>query len=97
MFMSAMPALSIFLQVSFPLSGICNSMSTDQFCVVFGNVHESYSVEKRGKNIIPDNKKWREKCDLIFLNATAATWSDRTVRAGKKELRSLILDLVSID
>jgi hypothetical protein len=52
-------------------------MSTDQLCVVL--------VEKRReKNESQPTKNGGKKCDLTFLNATAATWSDRTVQAGKK-------------
>jgi hypothetical protein len=37
-------------------------MSTDQLCVIFGNVRESLTQWKKGvKKIIPANKKWREK------------------------------------
>jgi hypothetical protein len=79
-------SLSIFLQVSSPLSGICNSMSTDQLCVVFGNVRESRTRWKKRceKKKSQPTKNGGKKCVLIFLNANAATWSDRIVRAGKK-------------
>jgi hypothetical protein len=42
-------------------------------------------VEKRREKNNPSQQKMAgKKCNLIFLNATAATWSDRNVRAGKK-------------
>jgi hypothetical protein len=42
-------------------------------------------VKKRYEKNNPSQPKMdRKKSNLIFLNATAATWSDRTVRAGKK-------------
>jgi hypothetical protein len=47
------------------------------------SVRVELSGKKAGKNN-PSQQKSGKKCDPIFLNATAATWSDRTVRAGKK-------------
>jgi hypothetical protein len=84
--MPRVSAWSIFLPSFVFVSkfGICNSMSTDQLCVVFGNVRESWTQwKKRVKKIIPANKKWREKMrpDFSKCDCSYVVWS---VRAGKK-------------
>jgi hypothetical protein len=38
------------------------ALSTDQLCLVFGNVQESRTPWKKGrKKLIPVDQKWREK------------------------------------
>jgi hypothetical protein len=67
---------------------MCSSMSTDQLCVVFGNVRESLT---RWEKIIPVNKKWREKMrpDFSKCDFSYVVWSQRA-SWRKSELWSLI-------
>jgi hypothetical protein len=57
-----MPVLSMFLQLLSPGPVFVTALSTDQLCLVFGNVHESRTQWKKGgKKLIPVYQKWQEK------------------------------------
>jgi hypothetical protein len=77
--------LSMFLQLLSLRPVFVIALSTDQLCLVFGNVHESQTPWKKGgKKLIQVDQKWREKMRPDFSKCDYS-YVVRSHRASRKK------------